>query len=141
MRRSFRWAFVLALCAGATWVVCAWPRVDHVETGRTPEYPDLQPRRYSARPEVVAAAVREAAKTLPHWELWGAGSGPAGAELRLAHVEAPLSLREQVIVRVRAEGATTVVNVRSESASGPLDFGQNARNVRALLAAIDARVR
>jgi hypothetical protein len=141
MLRAFRWALVLGMGAGIVWALCGWPRLNRVETGRTSEYPDLQPRRYAARPDVVAAAVWQAAKALPHWELWGAGSGPAGAELRLAHVDTPLPLREEILVRVSTEAGTTLVSVRSESAFGPLDFGQNARNVRALLAAVDARVR
>jgi len=44
-------------------------------------------------------------------------------------------------VRIRREGGKTLVSVRSRSRWGPSDFGQNARNVRELLAALDGALR
>jgi uncharacterized protein (DUF1499 family) len=45
--------------------------------------------------------------------------------------------KDDVNVRIRREGAKTKVSVRSKSRMGTMDFGQNARNVRELLAALD----
>ena len=49
---------VLAVLVGAgAWAVLRWPHLDTVETGRTPEYPDLRPRDYMASEAEVSRAV------------------------------------------------------------------------------------
>ena len=48
---------------------------------------------------------------------------------------------DDVTVKVTREAGRTRVSVRSKSRLGRADFGQNARNVRELLAALDARLR
>ncbi len=117
----------------------AWPRIDQVETGRSPEYPDLKPRDYTApAPEVVRAA--EAALAELGWSTTGSGRGPLGAEIAAVHKTLP-GIDEEVAVKVRREAGRTRVVVRSRSLTLPWDFGQNARNVRAVLAALDRRVR
>ena len=44
----------MALVAGAVVAATRWPRINEVETGRTPEYPDLRDREYAA-PEAAVA--------------------------------------------------------------------------------------
>ena len=56
MKRLLPRLLLVALVAAAVWAVTAWPRLNDVETGRTPEYPDLQVRRYAASPARVAPA-------------------------------------------------------------------------------------
>lgn len=41
----------------------------------------------------------------------------------------------------KREGGKTLVSVRSASLTGYWNFGQNARNIRELLAAVDREVR
>lgn len=125
----------------AGWALTAWPRINLVETGRTPEYPDLQPRLYSAPPAKVAEAVKACLGELPRWRLVGSGSGPGGTELSAIHTTRLLRFDDEVHVRLRAEGGGTRVSVRSRSKVGKYDFGQNARNIRELLQALDARLR
>lgn len=137
--KSLKWIVLVAAVGGAGWAATAWPLINDVETGRTPEYPDLQPRRYAASVEQVVQAAREVATTLPRWELRGAGQGPAGAELRAVHTTRLLRFQDDVTVKVRREGGRTVVSVRSRSRVGQGDFGQNARNIREFLSALDAR--
>jgi uncharacterized protein (DUF1499 family) len=43
-------------------------------------------------------------------------------------------------VRIRRQSGRTRLNVRSRSRLGPLDFGQNARNIRELFALLDQEV-
>ena len=128
---------LLLLVAGAAAALLAWPRLNSVETGRTPEYPDLQPREYAASEQKVTEALKAAVARLPRFAFVGAGRGPGGSELQYVATTRVLRFKDDVSVRIRREGAKTKVSVRSKSRVGKLDFGQNARNVRELLEALD----
>ena len=127
---------LLGLLGAAAAAFLAWPRISDVETGRTPEYPDLRERAYAAGEERVGAAVKKVLGRLPGWTLVGAGSGPSGIAIQALHTTS-LGFKDDVTVRIRREGGKTRVLVRSRSRVGKLDFGQNARNIRELLAALD----
>lgn len=131
---------MVIVVVAAVAAVLAWPRLNVVETGRAPEYPDLQPRVYSAGPERVVEAVQATVEALPRWTLKGVGSGPAGYALQAEARTRVFRFVDDVTVRVAAAGDGSEVNVRSASRVGKWDFGQNARNVRALLAALDTRL-
>jgi uncharacterized protein (DUF1499 family) len=128
---------LLVVAAAAAAAFLAWPRLNSVETGRTPEYPDLQPREYAASEQKVTEALKAAVARLPRFAFVGAGRGPGGSELQYVATTRVLRFKDDVSVRVRREGGKTKVSVRSKSRVGTLDFGQNARNVRELLAALD----
>jgi uncharacterized protein (DUF1499 family) len=125
------------LLAAGVAAALAWPRVNDVETGRTAGYPDLQPRRYPAGSRAVMAAVKDAVAKLPGWTFVGAGSGPGGTAVQVARTLPLLPLTYDVTVRIQGEQGGARVSVRSRSRLGPWDFGQNARNIRELLAALD----
>jgi len=129
------------LVAGAVAAALAWPRINDVETGRTPEYPDLQVRTYSRDVATVARSVQRAVERLPRWTFVGAGQGPGGAEVRAIHKTLVLRFSDDVTVRVKGAGGRTTVSVRSKSQVGKWDFGQNARNIRELLAELDRELR
>jgi hypothetical protein len=142
----------------------SWPAVTAVETGRTPQYPELREvlLRYSA-PLVLARAV-ETIRELEGWRLVavdpdaeapllgshaGAGLEPRpGSGLVRAEVETDvLGFVDDVTVSVTALAAEpvtaaelsrlpTVVRVRSASRVGRTDFGQNARNIERFLGAL-----
>lgn len=128
---------LLLVVAGAAAAVLAWPRINMVETGRTPEYPDLQPREYAASEQKVTEAVKAATGRLSRFTFVGAGRGPGGSEVHYVAATRVLRFKDDVNVRIRREGTKTKVTVRSKSRIGTMDFGQNARNVRELLAALD----
>lgn len=132
---------VLAAIAGGIWVVTAWPRINEVETGRTPEYPDLKPHDYGASVDSVVRAVKDTAARLPRWEIAGSGKGAAGSEIQAVKT-LPLVpvLKYDVSIKVRREGGRSHVTIRSRSRTGPWDFGQNARNIRELFQALDREV-
>jgi uncharacterized protein (DUF1499 family) len=130
---------VVAIASGI-WAWNAWPRLSEIETGRTPEYPDLQPHDYGASPEAVAKAAKTVLARLPGWSFVGEGKGPAGAEIQAVHQSILFLLKEDVTIRVRREKGRSVVSVRSRSRIGSLDFGLKARNVRELLDALDHEV-
>jgi uncharacterized protein (DUF1499 family) len=141
MKRTVGWLALIVLGGAALWAATAWPRLNVVETGRTPEYPDLQDRTYSASPDRVGAALRDALSERPGWKVVGSGQGPGGVALSARHETPVLPLEEDVEVKIRRKGGKTVVHVRSQSRLGGWDFGQNARNIRELLAALDAELR
>ena len=128
---------LVVVVAGAAAAFFAWPRINTVETGRTPEYPDLQPREYGAGEQKVTEAVKAAAGRISRFTFVGAGRGPGGSEVHYVASTPVLRFKDDVNVRIRREGGQTKVTVRSKSRMGTMDFGQNARNVRELLAALD----
>lgn len=133
-----RWALlVLAVAVGAA--LLAWPGLSQVETGLTPEYPDLQPREYAKGEEEVTKAARRAVEGLG-WAVVGSGRGARGSELAARRRLRFPPLEYDLTVRARREGGRTRVSVASRSRNGWRDFGQNSRNVRALLRALDAEL-
>ena len=130
----------VVLLAAAVFAALAWPRLDDVETGRTPQYPELQPHGYAATEAAVTKAVQSVLAQLPGWRFGGAGAGPTGSEVQAVYTSW-LRLEYDVTVRIRREGGRTRVSLRSKSRIGPWDFGQNARNILLLQAEIDRAVR
>lgn len=135
--RRFLLGVIVAAAVGAA---LAWPRINDVETGRTPEYPELEARTYPGDVAKVAKAVQKAVEHLPRWTFVGAGQGPGGAEVRAVHKNM-FPVRDEVTVRVRSGGKGSAVSVRSRSSAFRWDFGQNARNIRELLAELDRELR
>jgi len=131
-----RKVLLVGLVLVAAGLALAWPRINDVETGRTPEYPDLKTRDFSAGVPEVARMAQRAMEGLG-WEVQGSGAGPRGAELRGVHTSPLVRLRETITVRVSTAGGRTRLSVRSQSTALPWDLGQNARNIRELLRALD----
>ena len=139
MDRVFRWLILAAVVGAAAWAVLRWPHLDTVETGRTPEYPGLRPRDYAAGEAQVGKAVRAALDHLG-WTFVGAGRGPGGSEIQARARGAVLPLDHEVSIRLQRLGSRTRVSVRSRSPSLRWDFGENARQVEKLLAALDTEM-
>jgi hypothetical protein len=136
--RALRWLLVVVVLAAAAWAVLRWPHLDTVETGRTPEYPELQPREYAASEAQVARAVRAAVDKLG-WQFVGGGRGPGGSEVQ-ARARGTLPLENEVSIRTQRAGGRMRVSVRSHSPSLPWDLGENARLVEKFLGALDAEM-
>src|SRR5260221_11766292 len=82
----------------------AWPRINDVETGRPPDYPDLRVREYSASPKKVAEAATQALGRLPGWSVIGSGGGPAGHSIQALHETPPLGFQEDLTPQIRQDG-------------------------------------
>lgn len=123
--------------AGLT-VLKSCPMINVVETGRTPEYPDLQPRQYQARKDQVFDAALRAVRVLPRWSV--VSTRPEQGEIRAEATTRLLRFVDDVVIRVEEQAGLTVINVRSASRIGRSDFGQNARNVRALFEEIERQL-
>jgi uncharacterized protein (DUF1499 family) len=128
------------LAIGAAVAYTRWPRINDVETGRTPEYDDLRIQRFTATEERVTRAARAAVAALPGWELVGSGRGPGGAEVQAVARTRVLRFKDDVTVRIRKRDDLTEVSVRSRSRVGKADFGQNARNVRTFQAELERQM-
>jgi uncharacterized protein (DUF1499 family) len=125
---------LLAIVAGAALALTAWPRLNEVETGRTPEYPDLQAQEYTAGEARVVDAVKDAMARLPGWTLVGSGRGPGGSAVTGVRTTRWLRFKDEVSVKILRNQGKSRVSIRSRSRIGKWDFGQNARNVRELQA-------
>ncbi len=116
----------------------SWPMINIVETGRTPEYPDIQPRTYQKPAAEVFDAALHVVNRLPRWSLVGYDEkqGDIQAESRTVLWR----FVDDVRVRVRSHEGATVVDVRSASRVGRGDFGQNARRIRVFLEELDRQL-
>lgn len=103
---------LLAIVGGVVALV-SWPRIADVETGRTPEYPDLKVREYAAGETRVTEAVQDAIERLPGWTWLGSGRGPAGSAVTALHSTPVLPLKDEVTVKIQREAGRTRVSVRS----------------------------
>jgi len=98
-------------------------------------YPDLGPARLAAPPDQVFARAVEIARGLG-WQIVAAV--PAEGRLEATDRTRWFGFRDDVVVRVTAEGTGTRVDVRSVSRVGRSDLGTNARRIRRFLEAVQA---
>lgn len=119
--------------------MAVWPPINDVETGVTPEYPDVQPQAYRYSAARVLAAAEESVVALERFAL-------VAVDETAGVVEATATTRsgwftDDVTIRVEQNGdGGAIVFVRSRSRVGKGDFGQNARNIAAIQAAMDANL-
>lgn len=140
MSQLLRTLVVLALVAGAVVAATRWPRINVVETGRTPEYPELRERELAAPEAAVARAAKAAVAALPGWTFVGAGQGRGGTSIQ-ALATRPSPVKTEMTITIRRQGGKTVVRVRARSTFGPWDFGQGARHIQDFLAELDRQLR
>jgi uncharacterized protein DUF1499 len=139
MRQIVRTLVVVALVAAAIIAATRWPRINVVETGRTPEYPELREREFANPEAVVGRAAKAAVAALPGWTFVGAGQGPGGTSIQ-ALATNPAPVKTEMTVTIRRQSGKTMVRVRARSTFGPWDFGQGARHIEAFLAELDRQI-
>ena len=98
-------------------------------------YPDLGPAHVAAPPATVIARATEVARGLG-WEI--VATDPAEGRLEATDRTRWFGFRDDVVVRVRPDGAGSRVDVRSVSRVGRSDLGTNARRIRAFVEALRA---
>ena len=98
-------------------------------------YPDLGPARFPAPPDRVFARAVDVARGLG-WEI--VATVPAEGRLEATDRTRWFGFRDDVVVRVRPDGAGSRVDVRSVSRVGRSDLGTNARRIRAFVDALRA---
>ena len=134
-----RAVLLVAVIAAVGVAATRWPRINEVETGRTPEYPGLREREFAAPEAAVGRAARAAVAALPGWTFVGAGQGPGGTSLQ-ALATNPEPVKTEMTVTIRRQGSKTTVRVKARSSFGPWDFGQGARHIEAFLAELDRQL-
>lgn len=116
----------------------SWPIINVVETGKTPEYPDVQPRWYSVGRAQVFDAALHTVNRMPRWAL--VSYQAATGEIQAEATALVLRFVDDVVIHVLEEQGGSVVSVRSSSRIGRSDFGQNARNIRAFYVELDRQI-
>jgi len=113
-------------------------------------YPDIGPLGTNASPQAAydaALAVvnkRKDSFAAPYWRLIDARPPlPGRREGRIEAIvySSVMGLRDDIVIRVRAEGDGTRIDVRSSSRYGSFDFGANAARVRRLMNDIEDTIR
>ncbi|MFP4599881.1 MAG: DUF1499 domain-containing protein [Persicimonas sp.] len=116
-----------------------WPVINEVETGSTPEYPEVQPHYYTADPQRVFEEARASVESLEQWTLVSEDS--AAHTLQAERETSVFGFVDDVSVTIDPiTEFVTRVHVKSASRVGKGDFGQNARNIEELLAELDRRL-
>lgn len=98
-------------------------------------YPDIQPLQLPMPPAEAFPRVENAARALG-WEIVAAV--PEEGRLEATDTTRFFGFKDDIVVRLRAEGGGTRVDVRSKSRVGVGDVGANAARVRAFLAELRA---
>jgi uncharacterized protein (DUF1499 family) len=96
-------------------------------------YPQLGPARFTEPADRVFARTVEVARGLG-WEIVAAA--PEEGRLEATDRTRWFAFRDDVVVRVRPDGAGSRVDVRSVSRVGRSDLGTNARRIRGFLEAL-----
>jgi len=90
-------------------------------------YPDIQPIRLDDPPARAFERALEAAKKMG-WEIVDAQ--PASGRLEATSTTRWFGFKDDIVVRVRAEGQGSRIDVRSKSRVGRSDLGANAARIR-----------
>jgi uncharacterized protein (DUF1499 family) len=98
--------------------------------------PDLHPAHLAATPAEALKRAQRVAATMPHWTVTEVDRDHGTIEAVAESVV--FGFKDDVVIRVRGDGATTIVDVRSKSRDGRGDLGANARRIRAYVAALEA---
>src|SRR5438093_9118920 len=92
-----------AVVLGAVLLLKAWPLINVVETGTTPEYPDLQPRMYRAEVSQVFDAALHAVDRMSRWTI--VAYQPESGEIKAEAKSQVFRFVDDVVIRVRPQGA------------------------------------
>jgi hypothetical protein len=96
-------------------------------------YPDLEPHHVA---EPVAATVGRAAAAADHLGWTVTRRDASAGRVEATDATAIFRFVDDIVIRVRASGDGSVIDVRSKSRDGRGDVGANAARIRALLRAL-----
>lgn len=124
---------------GALVTASIWPVINEVETGKTPEYPEIVPQYYTAEPARVIDESRAAVEHLELWDVDSVQSTPS--KVVATRTTRTMGFVDDVTISVRpVTDFVTQVHVHSQSRVGKGDFGQNARNIEEFFTELDNRI-
>lgn len=133
-------AVIVGLLVTAILVTASvWPVMNVVETGTTPQYPDVLPQYFSADPKRLYDEAERAVIALDGWTV--AKPDSTAGRIEATRESWAFGFVDDVTITIVAETEfVSRINVRSASRVGKGDFGQNARNIRELQAELDRRL-
>jgi uncharacterized protein (DUF1499 family) len=108
---------------------------DSIAAQQREAYPDLAPLTLDLPLDAAFRRALEAARDMG-WEI--ADSDPARGRIEATATTPWFGFKDDVVVRVRPEGGTSRVDVRSVSRVGRSDVGTNARRIREYLEQLSA---
>tara|TARA_Y100000589_G_C26948757_1_gene545571 strand:+ start:52 stop:504 length:453 start_codon:yes stop_codon:yes gene_type:complete len=111
--------------------ISIWPPINDVETGKTPEYPQIQPIVFNTNALTTFWTAARTAKTMPLWTLTSVQQ--KDLRIRAEASTSTIGFVDLVDIYITASDKGSSVNVRSRSQVGKSDFGVNARRVEAYL--------
>lgn len=94
-------------------------------------YPDIQPLRLAAPVQVTYDRALDAARAMG-WEI--VMKAPAEGRIEATATTRWFGFKDDIVIRITAEGTGSRIDVRSKSRVGRSDVGANARRIRAFLA-------
>ena len=97
-------------------------------------YPDIQPLIVNDPPERAFERALAAARGMD-WEIVAAV--PAEGRIEATATTRWFRFKDDIIVRVKPEGAGSRIDVRSKSRIGRSDLGTNAKRIRAYIAKLN----
>ena len=109
------------------------PPINDISTDSTAElqrnaYPDIQPQHLQVAPNIAFERAKGAAQALG-WDL--VREDPSAGRIEAVATTFWFGFKDDVVVRVSAEGNGSRVDVRSKSRVGKGDLGTNAQRIRA----------
>jgi uncharacterized protein (DUF1499 family) len=106
----------------------------HFDTLQQQSYPDLTPIAVALPPEQAFASAKRAAESLPGWQVTSADA--ATGRIEATDTSRIFHFVDDVVIRVRPDGAGSRIDIRSRSRDGLGDLGVNAKRVRTYSAAV-----
>ncbi len=100
-------------------------------------YPEIRPRRYQRSAEAVFAAAADQVRD-QGWLL--VAEVPEEGRIEAVAVTTWFGFRDDVVIRIEAQGSETRLDMRSASRVGRSDVGANARRIDRFLRALDDRL-
>ena len=98
-------------------------------------YPDIAPLLLRVPPDEAFKRVDKIATSMG-WDV--VARAPQDGRLEAIDTSEWFGFRDDIVVRIRAEGQGSRIDIRSKSRVGTSDLGVNARRIRAFLAALRA---
>ncbi len=97
-------------------------------------YPDIAPMHLDVPPPQAFERAERAARAMG-WQI--VTSMPQALRIEATDTTLMFGFKDDIVIRVRARGAGSVIDVRSLSRIGGSDIGANARRVRAFLRRVE----
>ena len=106
----------------------------HFDTLQRQSYPDLAPIAVALPPDQAFAQAKKAAESLPGWQVTSADA--ATGRIEATDTSRIFHFVDDVVIRVRPDGAGSRIDIRSRSRDGLGDMGVNAKRVRGYTEAV-----